>query len=218
MSKMMIGWVAVIVGVAGLWFIVASPSSAADATSQPAGLPGAGSSTAAPTTVPVVDLTAGWSALQEGQAVGTIEQDAKHPTNTNPHLLRIAVTKTADPGEGRAGAVNANQFAVANDQWFDVTFTASTERGSVGLVFSLENGDGKVLARTTLPEIGRGRMRGRGYSGGAGPATAPAAWTQYLVSLHTRAADPNVHLVITAIEPTNIWLDGLTIAARPAGQ
>ncbi len=155
-----------------------------------------------------VDLAIGWTSLQQGQAQGIIEQDAKHPTNPNPHLLRIAVTKSADPGEGRAGAINGTHFPINDGQWYDVTFSAVTERGSIGLVFSLENSDGKVLARTTLPEIGRGR-RGRG-----GPSTAPAAWTHYLLTLHARASDPNAHLVITPIEPTNIWLDGLTLTPR----
>jgi aldose 1-epimerase len=157
-----------------------------------------------------IDLAMGWTSLQEGQAQGIIEQDAKHPTNPSPHLLRITVTKSADPGEGRVGAVSGIHFPVDDGEWCDVTFSAVTERASIGLVFSLENSDGKVLARTTLPEIGRGR-RGRG-----GPSTAPATWTHYLVSLHIRASDPNAHMVITPIEPTNIWLDGLTLTPREA--
>ena len=157
-----------------------------------------------------INLATGWTLLQEGQAIGTIEQDAKHPTNTSPHLLRIAVTKTADPGQGRAGAINETLFPVNEGDWCDVTFSAVTERASIGLVFSLENSDGKVLARTTLPEIG-GPRRGRGRGG---PSTAPATWTHYLVSLHLRASDPKAHLVITPIEPTNIWLDGLTLTPR----
>jgi hypothetical protein len=104
---------------------------------------------------------------------------------------------------------------VEKGEWCVVTFSAVTERMSVGLVFSLEDSDGKVLARTTLPEIGRGRMRRDRPTTEA--TTIPAVWPTYQVSLHTRASDPNVHVVITPIEPTNIWLDGLTLTPRQPG-
>jgi len=192
--------------VAGLiacaWLIAAAPDSMADATTAPA-------------TPPSIDLTTGWTPLQVGEARGTIVQDAKHPTNHSPHLLLITVTKTAGPGEGRAGAISGIQFSVDQGEWCDVTFSGVTERFSVGLVFSLENSDGKVLARTTLPEIGGARAGRRRRT--VAPTTAPVAWTKYLVSLHVRASDSNAHMVITPIEPTNIWLDGLTLTPRQAG-
>ena len=166
-----------------------------------------------PTTAPAVDLATGWSLLLEGTAKGTIETDSKHGNNPSPHVLHISVTKTADPGEGRAGAVSDVHFAVEKGEWCEVTFTAVTERGSIGMVFSLESSDGKVLARTTLPEIGRGR----GRRGTTQPASIPAVWPTYLVSLHVRAADPNAHVVITPIEPVNVWLDGLTLTPRATG-
>ena len=175
---------------------------------------GGARSIAAPDSPPPasVDLSTGWTLLQEGTAQGTIEPDAKHPTNPDPHLLRIAVTKTAAPGEGRAGATSDVHIPVTAGSFYDITFTAVTERGSIGLVFSLETADGKVLASTTLPEIGgRGRRRGP-------PTTAPAVWNKYLVALHARASDPAAHLVVTPIEPTNIWLDGLTLTPRPSAQ
>ncbi len=159
-----------------------------------------------------IDLSTGWTLLKEGEAEGTMEQDAKHPASDSPHLLHIAVTKTAAPGKGRAGAINGNSIDVHEGQWCDVTFTAVTERGSIGLVFSLENADGKVLARTTLPEIGRS---GRGRAGGT---DAAVTWRKYTVALHPRASDPHAHLVITPIEPTNIWLDGLTLTSRSSAQ
>lgn len=161
----------------------------------------------APTTAPAVDLTSGWSTLQEGDAQGTAEPDAKHPNSTDPHLLHIAVTKTAEPGHGRAGAINAHTFAVQQDGWIDIHFRSSTDRGSVGLVFSLEDAQGKVLARTTLPELGtRGRRGGN---------TSPTiVWNHYSVSLHVRASDENAHLTITPIEPTSIWLDELVLSRR----
>ncbi len=95
-----------------------------------------------------------------------------------------------------------------------MTFSASTERGTIGLIFSLETSDGKVLARTTLPEIGGARAdAGRGRSA---PTTSAQAWPEFLVSLHARASDSSAHVTITPIEPTNIWLDGLTLTPRPA--
>jgi hypothetical protein len=164
----------------------------------------------APAAQPGIDLSTGWTLLKEGEAEGTMEQDAKHPASESPHLLHIAVIKTAVPGKGRVGAINGNSIDVREGQWCDVVFTAVTERGSIGLVFSLEGADGKVLARTTLPEIGRS---GRGRGGGA---EAAAAWRKYAVALHPRASDPHAHLVITPIEPTNIWLDDLTLIPRSA--
>jgi hypothetical protein len=204
MRKTLVGLAACIVAslVACAWLVTAAPDSMAEATSAPA-------------TSLSIDLATGWTPLQVGEARGTIVQDAKHPTNHSPHLLLITVTKTADPGEGRAGAISGIDFSVDQGEWRDVAFSAVTERFSVGLVFSLENSDGKVLARTTLPEIGGARAGRRRRT--AGPTTAPVAWTKYLVSLHVRASDPNAHMVITPIEPTNIWLDGLTLTPRPAG-
>jgi aldose 1-epimerase len=161
---------------------------------------------------PSIDLSTGWTLIKEGKAEGTIEQEAHHPISKSPHLLLLAVTKTAGPGLGRVGATSAIPIPVRDGEWFNVRFSAATERNTVGLVFSLESADGKVLARTTLPEIGRAR--------GGRPATrtsatrSAAAWPRYLVALHARAADPNAHLVITPIEPTNIWLDNLTITPR----
>ncbi len=143
-------------------------------------------------------------------AEGSIEQDAAHPSNSDPHLLRITETKSAGPGEGRAGAISDVHFAVHDGEWCDVAFSAVTRRASIGLVFSLENSDGKVLARTTLPEIG-GSVRGR-----RGAATAPVVWNRYSVALHVRDSDPSAHVVITPIELTDIWIDGLTLTPRQA--
>ena len=169
-------------------------------------------------------ITSGWVLLKEGQADGTIEADARHPSNPDPHILRIAVTKYAsEPGTGRIGAKNTNTMAVKEGQDYEVTFTGISEGIGVGLVVSLENDKGQVLARTTLPEIGRGGAGGRGGGrrGGAGdPASQPAtqvaggAWRKYLVSLHVRTSDPAAHLVITPIEPVPVWLDGLAINER----
>ncbi len=157
-------------------------------------------------------LAQGWSLIREGGvAEGKVEPNAHNPSSTDQHLLRIEVTKTAKPGEGRVGAASSVRMSVRDNTWYDVTFSAVTESGSIGLVFSLENAEGKILARTTLPEIGR-----RPGRGDPGAATAPATWTQYLVSLHTQGSDPSVHVVITPIEPTNVWLQGLMIHERDA--
>jgi arabinan endo-1,5-alpha-L-arabinosidase len=160
----------------------------------------------APAGVVGVDLTLGWTLVQVGDTQGSVQQDATNPANSKPHLLRIIVTKTAAPGGGRIGAVSSVPIAVQEGQWFDVSFLAQPERGSIGLVFSLESGDGEILARTTLPEIGR---RGR-----RGASTTPAAPMKYQVSLHARASDRQAHLVITPIEPTNIWLGELMLTPR----
>lgn len=160
-----------------------------------------------------VELFTGWALLKEGEAEGAVEQDAKNSTSSSPHLLHIAATITAAPGKGRIGATNGTAIDVHEGQWYDVTFTAVTERGSIGLVFSLEGKDGKVLARTTLPEIGRG---GRGRAG----TEAANTWRKYTVALHVREFDrkAQAHLTIAPIEPTNVWLDGLTITAQYIAQ
>jgi hypothetical protein len=153
------------------------------------------------------ELTTGWTLLKEGEADGSIEQDAKHPAREAEHLLRIQATKTAGPGKGRVGATSDTPIEVREGQWYDASFSATTERGSIGLVFSLESAGGKVLARTTLPEIGRGR----GPRGGGAPE---GAWTKYTVALHARGSDAKAQLVITPIEPTNVWIEGLKLTER----
>jgi hypothetical protein len=188
-------------------------------TAAVAGGAGAGAAAAMPKSPSALDLTAGWSLLKEGQAEGTIEPDAKNSNNPSPHILKISVTKYVGPGDGRVGAQNAHTIAVKEGQLFDVSFTGISEGIGVGLVFSLENAQGKVLARTTLPEIGRGgRGRRGGADAGATTVAAGPTWRPYLVNLRVRNADPAVHLVITPIEPVPVWLDGLTITERPAGK
>jgi hypothetical protein len=176
---------------------------------------------------PTPGLISGWTLLKEGQADGAIEAPAKHPANPSSNLLKIAVTRYASvPGEGRLGAKNSQALPVEKGQVYDITFNGISEGIGVGLVFSLEADDGKVLARTTLPEIGRGGRGGgqRGRRGGpnaTAPATAPAPapqaathWRPYLLSLTVRDTSPAAHLVITPIEPVPVWLDNLAINLR----
>jgi hypothetical protein len=169
---------------------------------------------AAPETQPS-DSTAGWIAshwvqLKEGQADGTIEMNARHPANPDPHLLMLHVTHYAGPGQGRFGAQNTTPISVKKGAYYDVTFKGISDGIGVGLVFSLETSDGKVLARTTLPEVGRGAMRSRR---GRGAANAPAPWQSYFVTLHARAAGQG-HLVITPIETVPVWLEHIRLVER----
>ena len=187
---------------AGVW----ATAWAAEPDTAPATQPAA--------TQPGTDISTGWTLLKEGEAEGTMEQDAKHPANPSPHLLRIAVTKTAAPGKGRAGATNSTLIPVEDDHWYDITFTAVTERGSIGLGFPWKPPTAKCwLARRCPKSAGAAAdaavMAGQRLL----PAPGPTG-RKYLVSLHTRAANPQAHVVITPIEPTNIWLDGLTLTPR----
>src|ERR1019366_1628743 len=167
----------------------------------------ANNSTTGPGSPADTELNTGWSLIKEGQAEGTVEQDAHNSSRPGPHLIRLDVTQTAGLGLGRVGATSAVPIPVSLGEWFDVRFSAMNERGSVGIVFSLEGADGKVLARTTLPEIGQGRGR-------RATSTPSPRWQKHWVALHTRAADPQAHLVITPIEPTIFWIDSLTITPR----
>lgn len=169
--------------------------------------------TVSSTVEPAKVLSTGWTLLKEGEAEGTVEPDAKHPQRDSPHLLHIAVTKTAAPGKGRAGATNSTAIEVRQGCRYEVTFSAITEKRSVGLVFSLESADGQVLARSTLPEIGRGRN----FRGAEGEGDG-ANWPKYSVTLNVRASDPKTHLTITPIEPTSVWLDDVTISTQAAAR
>jgi hypothetical protein len=151
--------------------------------------------------------------LKEGAAEGTIEADAKHPSNPSPHLLKIAVTKYPDIGKGRLGAKNTSPIAVKEGAMYDVTFNGAMEGTAsygVGLVFSLETDEGKVLARTTLAEIGRPGGGRRGGNAGT--------WPSYIVSLRARGSATNAYLTITAIEPFPVWLDNIVVAQRASAQ
>jgi hypothetical protein len=192
-----------------------------------AGLLGAATPTSAPVPAPAAaagpaPLVSGWSELKEGEGAGTFEMNAKNAVNPSPHLLRISVTKYPEAGKGRYGVKNAASVAVKQGAAYDIQFSGASEGIGVGLVFSLETDDGKVLARTTLPEIGRGTGGGAGAGAGAGAARGPAAagtpaapWRQYLVRLTARASAPNAHLTITPIEQVPVWIENLTIVERP---
>jgi len=200
--------------------------------------------TSATPATPPTSITSGpggsWTLLKEGAAEGTIEANANHPANPSKNILRIAVTKYADqPKTGRLGAKSTNTIPVKAGQVYDLAFNGISEGIGVGIVVSLESDDagGKVLARTTLPEIargGRGGGGGRGNRGNRGatppttnpdaatppaaasaPATVTPTWRPYLVSLTVRTDSPNAHLTITPIEPVPIWLDNLTLTQRP---
>jgi hypothetical protein len=154
-------------------------------------------------------LVSGWSELKEGEGAGTFQMDAKNPDNPNPHLLKISVTKYPEAGKGRYGVKNAASIAVKTGASYSVQFNGASEGIGVGLVMSLETDDGKVLARTTLPEIGRGA------SGATPGATPKAPWRRYQVTLTARASAQSAHLTITPIEQVPVWIEDLTIAERP---
>jgi hypothetical protein len=153
------------------------------------------------------DMEAGelpaWSFLAEGGAEGSMCLDVNSPLNEgSPHSLRMTVTKMGT----RCGVANNGPrgMNIRAGQWYDASFYARTESGGgmggrprgVGLVFSLESADGgKVCARATIPEVG-------------GP------WQKYTLALHANDSDPHCRLVITPIEPTTMWLDGVSLLPR----
>ena len=143
----------------------------------------------------------GWTYLDKGDVEGSMELDDTQPLNDrNPHSLKLTVTKTGKPEDGDlCGIVNSGYWGmnVVKGDWYDVSFYARSDQDrSVGLVFSLENDEGKVCARSTIPEIGRG------------------GWRQYKLSLHAYQSDPKCRLVITPIEPVTIWLDVISVFPR----
>ncbi|MGN6369165.1 MAG: hypothetical protein ACTHN5_12960 [Phycisphaerae bacterium] len=149
-----------------------------------------------------VDISAGWEGLQAGEAVGTMQQ---REVEGEP-VLEMTVTKTARPLMGRVGAVNRVHLKVEEGRYYDITFEGKAEKASVGLVYSLETPDGKVLARTTIPEIGRA-----GITTGTKAATG---WLSYLVALHARGSAEDAVVTVTPIEPTHIELKKIVLTPR----
>jgi len=160
------------------------------------------------------DELPGWTLLARGDVEGSMELDDTQPLNErNPHSLKLTVSKMGNPEDGNlCGIVNSGYWGmnVEKGQWYDVTFYAhAADNRSVGLVFSLENDEGKVCARATIPEIGRGRRR---FGGGSDQDASP--WRQYKLALHAYDSDPKCRLVITPIEPVTMWFDVVSMFPR----
>ena len=143
-----------------------------------------------------------------------MQLDETQPLNDrNLHSLKLTVTKMGKPEEGNlCGIVNSGYWGmnIQKGEWYDVSFYAHSDGGSVGLVFSLENNEGKVCARSTLPEVGSGR-RGGGFGAGAEQASP---WRKYSLSLHAYDSDPKCKLIITPIEPVTMWFDVVSMFPR----
>jgi alpha-L-arabinofuranosidase len=166
---------------------------------------------------PYKEALPGWSYLAEGQAEGSMELDSEGPLNErNPHSLKLTVTKLGE----RCGVVNSGFWGmnIEKGQWYDVSLYGRSAGGrGIGLIFSLESPDGKVIcARSTLPEIGR-----RGAGGGGGGvetgernASTTGDWRKYSMGMKAIESYPNCRLVITPIEPGTVWLDVVSIFPR----
>jgi len=154
----------------------------------------------------------GWSFLAEGPAKGSMTLDAAQPLNDrNPHSLKLTVTKMGD----RCGIVNSGYWGmnIEKGQWYDISFYAhADDNRSVGLVFSFESDDGKVCSRATIPEIGRGRRRGRRRNNADANQASP--WRKYQLSMQAQASDPECRLIITPIEPVTMWFDVISVFPR----
>lgn len=142
-----------------------------------------------------------WTFLAKGSVEGSMELDDTQPLNDrNPHSLKLTVSKMGKPEDGDlCGIVNSGYWGmnVEKGEWYDAAFYAhAADNRSVGLVFSLENEEGKVCARATIPEIGRG------------------GWRQYKLALHAYRSDPKCRLVITTLEPVTMWFDVVSIFPR----
>jgi alpha-L-arabinofuranosidase len=161
----------------------------------------------------------GWSFISEGDAAGSMQLDSTDPINDrNPHSLKLTVEKLGD----RCGIVNSGYWGmnIVKGEWYDVTLLAKSEGGrGIGMVFSLESEDGKVVcSRATLPEIGR---RGRGGGGGGGGnetgepyPNASGEWRRYTMGMLAMESHPKCRLVITPIEPCTMWLDVVSLFPR----
>jgi alpha-L-arabinofuranosidase len=143
----------------------------------------------------------GWTYLAKGDVEGSMKLDDEQPLNDrNPHSLKLTITKMGKPEEGNlCGIANSGYWGmnIVKGDWYDVCFYARADQNrSVGLVFSLENDEGKGCARATIPEIGRG------------------GWRQYKLSLHAYQSDSQCRLVISPIEPVTMWLDVVSVFPR----
>ncbi len=176
------------------------PAKPLAATPEAANLPGVGAIRVDATGPPRNSITndlPGWSFISEGGAEGSMAQDSADPLNEkNPHSLRLSVTNLGT----RCGVSNFGDrgINVQAGQWYDASFYARKAVGrGVGLVFSLESTNGKVVcARATIPEVGA------------------RDWRQYTLALHAYGSDPHCRLVITPIEPCTIWLASVSFFPR----
>ena len=139
----------------------------------------------------------GWKLIAEGGTDAELLNDppAAAPDNTNAHPMRLTIRQ-------RDGAVGIKEAAaghtnVAAGQWYDLVFQAMTQNGKhFAFTVSLESDDGKICARTTLPEVGG------------------TEWKKYAVSLNARLPATNARVVITLAEPGTVWFDDVALVLR----
>ncbi len=143
---------------------------------------------------------ASWKILAEGGAAVELAPDTASPapgwlgTNT----LRITVNKTGE----RVGVActNMGQMKLATGDWYDFSFNACSDPPKTfALVVSLESLDGKkVLARTTLPEVGGDQ------------------WGHFSVALYVRQPASKCRMVIALADTGTLWLNDLSVVLRNA--
>ena len=143
---------------------------------------------------------ASWNVLAEGGAVVELAMDTNAPAGqgAGAKSLKLEVKQTGE----RCGVVCADmgKMKLESGDWYDFSFNARTDPPKTfALVVSLESLDGKkVLARTTLPEVGGDQ------------------WGRFSVALHIRQPASQCRMVIALADTGTLWFNDLVVARRAA--
>ena len=113
--------------------------------------------------------------------------------------LRMTVKQTGK--QCGIACADMGKIELAAGQWYDLSFNARTDPPKTfALIVSLESLDGKkVLARTTLPEVGGDQ------------------WGHFSVALHVRQPATNCRMVIALADTGTLWLNDL-VGRSPQSQ
>jgi alpha-L-arabinofuranosidase len=138
----------------------------------------------------------GWKLLATGGAQGSLKLVDTAPLHpNNPHSMRVTIRT---PG-ARAGVVNSGHWGmnVQRGRWYDLTFFARTETGTVlEVTATLESASGReTFGSATVTQVG-------------------GDWKQYRCSVQATDTDPAARLALTVNRAGTLWLDVVSLFPR----
>lgn len=141
-----------------------------------------------------------WSVLAEGGAVVELAPDTNAPAGQGAGASSMRITVRQAGTQCGVVCADMGKMKLAAGDWYDFSFNARTDPPKTSaLVVSLESLDGKkVLARTTLPEVGGDQ------------------WQRFSVALHVRQPATKCRMMITFADKGAIWLNDLSLVRRNA--